>query len=285
VGRIDFKLVVQRKRSRVAKRELVSVGHSANRFRKTFVSYAAQDRPEVLRRVQMLRPPLTDMEVPQELLTTLDDRDDPRLRQRIDESDVFLLFWSNNARRSARVREDVRYARGRQGPMGDMPPTILPVPIEGPPPPEPPPELEHLNFDDYFLYLMGSGRPADERFRKLLSKHPAHAGDLENLLKLSSSDDVPAALNKVRYITEKVLLGLCKRHAVTWGQAEPTVERMHGPLKAAGHIPKNVDLLVRTIQLHGSAGSHPQENDLSRTHLNIALDALAEFLEWPGAVA
>src|SRR5262245_45168955 len=75
------------------------------------------------------------------------------LFRRIDECDIFLLFWSSNARASEWVQQEIRHARGRQGPDGELPPTILPVIIEGPPPPPPPPELAHLHFNDYLLYL------------------------------------------------------------------------------------------------------------------------------------
>jgi RNA polymerase sigma-70 factor (ECF subfamily) len=154
VGRIDFKLVVLDAPRGAAPGEAVSVGQAAARFRKAFVSYAAQDRPEVLRRVQMLRPPLTDIEVFQDVLGL--DPGEPFeavLYRRIDECDIFLLFWSSNARKSKWVRREIRRARGRQGPDGEPPPTILPIIIEGPPPPPPPPELAHLHFNDYLLYL------------------------------------------------------------------------------------------------------------------------------------
>jgi serine/threonine protein kinase len=155
VGRIGFKLtVVDSPPTRPA--EPVSVGEAASRFRKAFVSYASVDRAEVLRRVQMLRRPLTDIEVFQDILDLEPgDRFEPILYRRIDECDIFLLFWSSNARQSEWVRREIEYARKRQGPNGEPPPTILPVLIEGPPPPPPPPELAHLHFNDYLLYLAG----------------------------------------------------------------------------------------------------------------------------------
>jgi hypothetical protein len=154
VGHIGFKLTVISGGQRQDTREAVSVGEAASRFRKAFVSYASQDRPEVLKRVQMLRPPMTDIKVFQDVLALEPgEQFEPILFRRIDECDIFLLFWSSNAQRSEWVHKEIEYARRRQGPGGHPPPTILPVIIEGPPPPKPPPELAHLHFNDYLLYL------------------------------------------------------------------------------------------------------------------------------------
>lgn len=89
-----------------------------------------------------------------------------------------------------------------------------------------------------------------------------------------------SALNKVRYITEKVLVDVCKKTGVSWGPKEPTIESMVGPLVASGVLPKNQALLVRTIQTNASAGSHYQESALTHTHVQIAQMALVDFLEW-----
>jgi serine/threonine protein kinase len=153
MGRIDFQLTVVRWFRR-AKREAQPVAVSAARFRKAFVSYSSKDRPEVIRRVQMLRPPITDIVVFQDVLT-LEPGDgyESLLLQRIDECDIFLLFWSSNARNSEWVLREIRHAMKRQGAGGESPPTILPVIIEGPPPPPPPTELAHLHFNDYLLYF------------------------------------------------------------------------------------------------------------------------------------
>jgi hypothetical protein len=103
--------------------------------------------------------------------------------------------------------------------------------------------------------------------------------DLASLEKLLGVD-VPSSLNKIRFITEKVLHTMCIRRGVTWGEAEPTLERMIGPLTSEGVIPKNIATLVRTIQTNTSPGSHYQEHALSQTHVTIAQTALVEFLEW-----
>ena len=92
--------------------------------------------------------------------------------------------------------------------------------------------------------------------------------------------DVGSALNKMRFLTEKVLHRLCTRHELSWGQAEPTLERMIGPLLASGVVPKDVGLHVRTVQTNASPGSHYQEFALSASHVRIAYSALAELLAW-----
>jgi CHASE2 domain-containing sensor protein len=117
-----------------------------------------------------------------------------------------------------------------------------------------------------------------------LSAHPdarltSFRDDLQALEQLAPLD-APGALNKVRYITEKVLHQLCLARNVSWGQAEPTLERMIGPLVAAGWVPKNMAAHVRTIQAYSSPGSHYQESPLSQAHVRIAQEALVELLDW-----
>jgi transcriptional regulator with XRE-family HTH domain len=115
--------------------------------------------------------------------------------------------------------------------------------------------------------------------------------DLQTLHWLCRRMDCPNSLNKIRYITEKLCCELCKGRGVSWGAAEPTLERMIGPLVVRTIIPKNVALHVRTIQNNSSPGSHYQESPLSDSHVSIALAALGEFLTWyqssaePGAGA
>jgi hypothetical protein len=121
--------------------------------------------------------------------------------------------------------------------------------------------------------------PALSKLDDLQKRIPELAEDLRTLKTLIGVD-VPSALNKIRFITEKVLRGLCEQSGISWGDAEPTLERMIGPLASAGCIPKNVALHVRTIQGNTSPGSHFQESALTPAHVTIALNALFEFLDW-----
>jgi CHASE2 domain-containing sensor protein len=113
---------------------------------------------------------------------------------------------------------------------------------------------------------------------------PDLADDLQALQHLPS-DDVPSALNKIRFITERIVHGVCLEEKVTWGDAEPTLERMLGPVTAKGLLPKNVAIHVRTIQANTSPGSHYQPVPLSESHLAIAKRALIEVLGWYASVS
>jgi hypothetical protein len=122
---------------------------------------------------------------------------------------------------------------------------------------------------------------AADRLRELPPVVPDLAEDLLALEQLQV--DVPSALNKIRYITEKVLHTVCVRGNVGWGQAEPTLERMLGPAVAGGLLPRSVAIHARTIQTNTSPGSHYQESALSESHAAIARQALAELLGWYAA--
>src|SRR2546423_355988 len=73
-----------------------TAGTVASRFGGGCVSRAARDRPAVARRAEMLPPPVTDIEACQST-RALDPAgpSEPVPYRRIDECDIFLLFWSN----------------------------------------------------------------------------------------------------------------------------------------------------------------------------------------------
>jgi hypothetical protein len=146
IGRILFKL-----RLRPAEmRTMREPEHSglATRYTMAFISYASQDRPEVLRRVQML--PAVGIRYFQDVLDlNPGDRWAETLFHYIDESNVMFLFWSSAAKTSEWVQKEWRYGLEKKG--EDY---IRPVIIEGPPMPEPPPELQHLHFSDRLLYFI-----------------------------------------------------------------------------------------------------------------------------------
>lgn len=149
-GHIKFKLSV----SHDGKSEPpAALGDATHCYRKAFISYASIDRTEVLKRVQLLRS--LRIRFFQDVLDLEPgDRWERQLYRHIDESDLFLLFWSKAARESRWVQEEIRYALMRKGGDDAAPPAILPVILEGPPPPKPPEELAYLHFDDYMLYFM-----------------------------------------------------------------------------------------------------------------------------------
>jgi hypothetical protein len=122
-----------------------------------------------------------------------------------------------------------------------------------------------------------------KQFQDFQRKLPFLSKDLQELefaLEHVAGLGISSPLNKIRFITEKVLSSLCEIKEVSWGQAEPTLERMKGPLVAKGHIPKAVAIHLDTIQRYASPGSHYQKEALSKSHLKIALDTLGAFLDW-----
>ena len=129
------------------------LGEKARRYSKAFTSYALRDRNEVLKRVQMLEAPGIDF-----FLDVISLKPGQRWKQKlyhhIDDCDVFFLFWSRAARKSKWVLEESRYAIQRQGGDAMVPPSFIPLGLEGPPPPDPPHFLKAIHFNDRILYFM-----------------------------------------------------------------------------------------------------------------------------------
>jgi hypothetical protein len=151
VGRLSFKVVLRDSSETLVPRR--AQPGSARRFDKAFVSYASEDRAEVLKRVQMLDAMKYDYF--QDILK-LDpgSRWEHELYKHIDDSDVVFLFWSSAARDSKWVLKEVRYALARRGDDCESPPDIIPIMLEGPPPPLPPPDLGPIHFADRLIYFI-----------------------------------------------------------------------------------------------------------------------------------
>ena len=153
VGHLKFRLQVLDAASAEVAVTPVPAGDSARRYNRAFISYASRDRDKVLSRVQMLKP--LGIQFFQDVLDLEPgDRWEKQLYRRIDECDLFLLFWSSAARDSTWVMEEVKYALARKHDDEFAPPEIHPVIIEGPPVPAPPTELAHLHFNDRVIYFM-----------------------------------------------------------------------------------------------------------------------------------
>jgi hypothetical protein len=147
IGEVEFKLRVVAEAAGQAGPGREPVGQ-ARRYELAFISYASENRPEVLRCVRLL--PAAGIRFFQDLLDLEPgDRWQEVLCSHIDESDVMLLFWSTAAKASDWVEREWRYALDHKG--DDY---IRPVIIEGPPPVPPPPELSHLHFDDRVAYFL-----------------------------------------------------------------------------------------------------------------------------------
>jgi hypothetical protein len=124
------------------------VAETARANRKSFLSYASEDRVEVLKAAQILR--AFNVNFFQDALDlSPGERWERRLYAEIDSCDTFVLFWSHHARQSEWVIREAEYAseRAKAAPGGDGPPDIVPYPLEKPPP-LPPASLKHIHFDD-----------------------------------------------------------------------------------------------------------------------------------------
>jgi len=155
IGHIKFKFTVA---PRAGKQVSYPVDSSATngefvRYRLAFISYASQDRQEVLKRVQMLD--RAHIKYFQDVLQLEPgERWEKEIYKHIDDCDVFFLFWSRAAKMSSWVRREALYAHARKKGVDDSPPEIVPVIIEGPPPAPPPEELSFLHFNDKFIYFI-----------------------------------------------------------------------------------------------------------------------------------
>jgi hypothetical protein len=125
-------------------------GDRAHHYTAAFISYASKDRDKVLARVQMLS--AVGIRYFQDVLSLEPgDRWSKKLELGIEDCDLFLLFWSNEAKQSEWVRKEVQYALARRGEDDLSPPEIRPVILEFVEPWE---ELAHLHFNDRLLYFM-----------------------------------------------------------------------------------------------------------------------------------
>jgi hypothetical protein len=158
LGRITIKVdILPAGKGKTAKMDALDpVATGAEKFKQAFISYASQDRNIVVRLVQMLR--INGIEFFQDLLhLEPGDRWAKELYRHIEESDLFLLFWSSHAKASEWVMNEARHALSCQKGNVDAPPVIHPVIVEGPPPVPPPPELAHLHFNDPLIYFRDRG--------------------------------------------------------------------------------------------------------------------------------
>jgi TIR domain len=135
---------------------------TARAYRKAFLSYASEDRIEVLKTAQTLRAFKIDFF--QDLLNlSPGERWEQRLFTEIDNCDMFLLFWSHHAQQSKWVIFEAEHAlqRAKIAPEDGVP-EIVPYLLEGPPPPLPPVSLKDIHFNDPIRYII----LAEESLRK-----------------------------------------------------------------------------------------------------------------------
>jgi hypothetical protein len=130
-------------------------------WKRYFVSYASEDRVEVLKAVQMMK--VLKADIFQDLLTmSPGDRWQRRLFVEIEKCDVFMLFWSHYARQSEWVIREAEYALScSQAARAEHPLEIVPVLLEGPPPPPPPDSLRAIHFNDPIRYVIFAAEHAE----------------------------------------------------------------------------------------------------------------------------
>jgi DNA-binding NarL/FixJ family response regulator len=156
IGHLKFKLkIIEINSTSYPQKDQKTHIGSLIRYKQAFISYASQDRSEVLKRVQMLN--LVKLKFFQDLIT-LEPGDNwlSLIYEYIDKSDVFFLFWSKAASQSEWVHKEVKYAIKRQAENEDAYPEIIPIIIDGPPPAKAPTELSYLNFNDKFIYFISN---------------------------------------------------------------------------------------------------------------------------------
>lgn len=157
-GRLVFKLTSTATR-RGSDATAVSVGLVGTPYRRAFCSYSSRDVVEVTRAVQVLSLLGWSCFHDKSSLTP-GQRYATALREEVERSDLFLLFWSSAARQSEWVRREAEWALAKQGGSQGVP-DILPVILEGPPPAPPFEFLSDRHFDDRYQYMIAAlrGRP------------------------------------------------------------------------------------------------------------------------------
>jgi hypothetical protein len=89
----------------------------------------------------------------------------PKIFKAIDESDLFVVIWSKNARDSKWVKKESRYALRHYKKHGS--PDFVPIPVEGPPIAAVPRGLRAYHFNDE---LLGQIRAAELEMRARKNK-------------------------------------------------------------------------------------------------------------------
>jgi hypothetical protein len=119
-------------------------------FRKSFLSYASEDRVQALKAAQFLHSLKIDF-FQDVLHLAPGERWERRLYTEIDNCDLFLLFWSHHAQQSVWVIREAEYAQQRAK-VASL--EIVPILLEGPPPPRPPECLKDIHFNDPIRYII-----------------------------------------------------------------------------------------------------------------------------------
>jgi tetratricopeptide (TPR) repeat protein len=145
VGRITFQIEVVLDAHGGSQRP---AGKEARHYHACFCSYSSLDRAEMQKRAQGLR--ATGLETFIDVLTLRPgDMWNTKIFEAIDESDLFVVIWSTNARDSEWVKKESHYALRHYVEHGS--PDFVPIPVEGPPIASVPQDLQAYHFNDELL--------------------------------------------------------------------------------------------------------------------------------------
>ncbi|MGO9987009.1 MAG: toll/interleukin-1 receptor domain-containing protein, partial [Rhodomicrobium sp.] len=149
-GRVLFQIKVDENAMGLAGR---LVGDYARRYNYAFLSYASGDRGEVLKRAQALR--AAGINFFQDILSlNPGERFEKKIHEHIDNSDLFMLFWSRHALASKWVQKEAEYALECQKKNSEGLPDIVPIMLENLKQAPPPDKLNHIHFNDLTNYLI-----------------------------------------------------------------------------------------------------------------------------------
>lgn len=124
-------------------------------YTSAFISYAHDDLKRVVSIVQGMESARPDMDIFFDKSSLRRGQEwEPALMEEIEKRDILYLCWSGNAKRSAWVDREWRYAYAKKGKAG-----IEPIPIESPKSCPPPEELSSMHFDDKLLYIIQAAAP------------------------------------------------------------------------------------------------------------------------------
>jgi hypothetical protein len=142
IARLNFELAVGAEPV-----EAKGLALQEKRHQTAFASYASRDRSEVLRCIQGMEKAAPSLKIFVDVHSLRSGQKwEEELWRRIPASDVFFLFWSTNAMKSAWVEKEWRCALKARG--LDF---IDPVPLQAPDVAPPPQELADLHFNDWQL--------------------------------------------------------------------------------------------------------------------------------------
>ena len=161
VGRITFNISVVETVSE-EEDEYAELIQKLLKYRKAFISYCSVDRVEVEKRLQGLETGFNMFGIPyfidQDSLKAGDNWK-REIEKNLDETDIFVLFWSSAARDSKGVADEINYAMARKGDAEDNPPYFQPISVELPIPMPLPKGLDQLHFGSK-TQLMAKGQEA-----------------------------------------------------------------------------------------------------------------------------